>query len=302
MAMSGETLTLPSFAKINLRLEVIGKRSDGFHDLCTIFQTVSLRDTITFAALNEGDVLTCSDPAVPTAENNLIIRAAQALRERYRITKGMRVHLEKQIPSPGGLGGGSSNAAVTLLALRRLWDISASDAELHDIAAELGSDVPFFLVGGTALGIGRGTELSELPDFKCESMLLVTPDVDVSTREAFNGLNVQSLTNPESKRILQICRFEAESRGFAHSAMKNDFEESVFTQHPEVRRVKETLISLGAGQALLSGSGASVFGLFDRKETRQAAMKALDNEINWRKFAVATISRSKYREALEQVY
>ena len=289
--------TLPSFAKINWTLRVLGKREDGFHELFTVFQTVSLHDTIHFA---ESDTLelTCNDPGVPLDERNLIIKAAQALQNMVGTAKSAAIHLEKRIPSPGGLGGGSSNAAVALVGLKRLWGIDIMDEELQPIAAGLGSDVPFFLQGGTALGTGRGEKIEPVGDVTEDYMLVVTPDVHVSTRDAFERLDAPTLTNADMDRILTVCRLEAKSRDFHRSVLINDFEASVFAAYPEVERVKEALLNLGAVNVAMSGSGASIFAIFDKEETRQAAIKALDRESTWRKFAVATISRDKYREAL----
>ena len=293
-------LTLPSFAKINLHLQVIGRRADGFHDLCTVFQSISLHDTISVEPASDIS-MTCSDEKVPVDERNLVVRAALLMRETFGPTCGARIHLEKRIPAPGGLGGGSSNAAMMLLALRKLWNIDANSTELHRLAEGLGSDVPFFLYGGTALGMGRGEIVEPIDDFSENCMLVVTPNVAVATREAFKRLKLRALTKQESDRRLQICRFDLESADFKYTAFKNDFETTIFAAYPEVERVKMTLFDLGAERAMLSGSGGSVFAVFDKEETRQAVMKALDNEVNWRKFAVATVSRNEYREALKEV-
>src|SRR6266853_1921069 len=153
--VSVETFTLPSFAKINWILRVLGRRTDGFHELHTIFQTVTLHDKISFIARDDAELqLTCDSPDIPVNESNLILRAALALREKHDIKKGASIHLEKVIPMEGGLGGGSSNAAITLLGLARLWKIETNLHELTKIGASLGADVPFFLTGGTALGTG----------------------------------------------------------------------------------------------------------------------------------------------------
>ncbi len=289
--------SLQSFAKINWNLRILWKRDDGFHELFTVFQTVSLHDTISFAE-DEVLSLSCSDPSVPTDDRNLIIKAAKYLLDAIGIEKGAQIHLEKRIPSPGGLGGGSSNAAVTLVGLKRLWQLEVSDHELWIIAESLGSDVPYFLHGGTAIGTGRGELIEQIEDVQEQFMLIVTPDVQVSTRDAFAGIEALSLTNVDSERILRVCRLEAESSDFRHSVLINDFEASVFHAYPEVRRVKEATLDLGALQAAMSGSGASVFAVFDKEETRETAQKALDHESTWRKFSVSTISRSEYREAL----
>ena len=289
--------TLPSFAKINLLLRILGKRDDGFHELCTVFQTVSLHDSLSFAA-NERLTLSCNLKYLPTDSRNLVVKAAEALQRRFGINKGAAIHLEKRIPSPGGLGGGSSNAVIALIGLRRLWKVEATDDDLAGIAAGLGSDVAFFLLGGRAMGTGRGELIEPIVEADEKFLLVVTPKVRVSTRKAFQKINAPFLTNAGSDHILQVCRTEANSFDLRYSALINDFEESVFSAYPEVKRVKDTLLGLGAVNAAMSGSGASVFAVFDKEETRQAALKALDHESTWQKFAVATISRSEYREAL----
>ncbi len=295
-----EPFTLPSFAKVNLGLRILGKRDDGFHEICTVFQTISLHDDLTFEE-SESIELTCSDPTIPVDRRNLILRAAELLRERFRVTDGSRIHLVKNIPSPGGLGGGSSNAAVTVLGLAHLWGLEIPKAESHAMAAELGSDVPFFLQGGTAFGTGRGEIIEPLNDAVGPYMLVVTPPVSVATSVAFAALQVPSLTIEGSKRILRVCRDDAGSLDLHHTVLINDFERSVFLAYPQIREVKQTLLDLGAANALLSGSGASVFAVFDKEETRQAAIKALDIRSTWRMFAVAAISRSEYREAFRRI-
>jgi len=294
--MTLDSFTLPSFAKINLHLRLLGRREDGYHDIFTVFQTVSLHDSLSFEHHDKGFELTCNEPNVPVDDSNLIIRAAKALASKFGVSGGASIFLEKKIPMGGGLGGGSSNAATTLLGLAKLWEISVDANDLHEIATDIGSDVSFFMYGGTALGTGRGNVIEPMGEFGAPWVLIVMPDISVSTAKAYAALNFQNLTNEDANRILRVCRTEAESRDFLHSALKNDFEPTVFAAHPEVGRVKQTLIDLGANQALMSGSGASVFGIFDKQETRQAALKALDTEVNWRKFAVATVSRDKYRE------
>ncbi len=280
---------LPSFAKVNLGLKILRKRDDGFHDLVTIFQTVSLHDTLTFE--EHGDlVFACDDPSIPK-DDNLIVKAAKKLAERRSVKAGAKIFLEKRIPFPGGLGGGSSNAATALIGLSRLWNI---DAVLDEIAAELGSDVPFFLYGGTACGTGRGTDIEPLEDSDLRYMLIVTPDIDVSTRKVFEDLDVRSLTSGDPKSILLNYRFGHDGT----KMLENDLEATVFALHPEVGSIKHELRNLGATAALMSGSGASVFAIFEKEETRQAALKALEQRLNWRTFAVAAISRQQYREAL----
>ena len=295
------SFTLPSFAKINWDLRILGKRDDGFHELCTTFQTVSLHDDLTFEESDELS-LTCNDPNVPVDPSNLVLRAAGALRTKYSTISGAKIHLEKRIPSPGGLGGASSNAAVALIGLSALWELDAGIRELEKLSSHIGSDVPFFLHGGTALGTGRGEVIEPIEDRVEASMLIVTPDVRVPTSDAFGFVSAPNLTSDASNRILRVCRSNAESVDLPRASLKNDLEPIVLERFPEIARVKQKLTELGAIHVMLSGSGSSVYAVFDKEETRQATLKALDQESTWRKFAVATISRAQYREALQLVF
>jgi len=288
------SFTLPSFAKINLHLEVLGKRDDGFHELVTLFQTVSMCDELTFERTESGLDIHCDNADLPVDETNLVMRAGAELRRGTGIALGARISLRKRMPIGGGLGGGSSNAAVALIGLSRLWELNSTVEQLEAIAKKLGSDVPFFLHGGTAIGSGRGDIIQSIDDFPGEYLIIVTPNVQVSTSKAYVGLGAANLTNVGSNRILNVSRVaEIMSRD-----LKNDFEKTVFAAFPEIERVKSKLLDLDAKQALMSGSGASVLGIFDNEETRQTSVKALGQETDWRSFAVAAISRKEYREKL----
>ncbi|HVF45648.1 MAG TPA: 4-(cytidine 5'-diphospho)-2-C-methyl-D-erythritol kinase, partial [Pyrinomonadaceae bacterium] len=174
--MSEEIIKLPAFAKINLGLKVLGRRADGYHEIRTVFQTISLHDRLTFETTADGRLeLACTDPSIPADETNLVMRAAAALRERYGAGRGARVTLEKRVPAGGGLGGGSSDAAATLIALSHLWDLKADAGGLSELGARLGADVPFFLTGGTALGTGTGTRVVPLEDAPERHLVVVTP-------------------------------------------------------------------------------------------------------------------------------
>lgn len=298
--MSRISITLPAFAKINWFLHILGKREDNFHELCTLFQTVSLCDFLTFKESNELS-LTCNDLNIPIDEQNLIIRAAKVLQENFGIKKGAEINLEKNIPSLGGLGGGSADCAIALLGLLKLWNLKIGFHELVEVGKILGSDVPFFFYGGTAVGIGRGTEITEFEDVTEKYLIIVTPQISVPTSMAFAKFDAPRLTNISPKSILKLCCNEANKFSSQQITPKNDFESVIFEIEPELKRTKDRLISFGAKVALMSGSGASIFGIFENEETRQATLKALKEEENWRMFAVATISRSEYREALKNV-
>ncbi|HKG98443.1 MAG TPA: 4-(cytidine 5'-diphospho)-2-C-methyl-D-erythritol kinase, partial [Pyrinomonadaceae bacterium] len=252
--MSEAAFTLPSFAKINWRLRVIGHRADGFHELRTIFQTVTLHDELRFAARDDTRLhLTCNSHDIPVDESNLILRAADALRNRRGIQRGASIHLEKVIPVEGGLGGGSSNAAVALLGLASLWEIETGKQELVNIGASLGADVPFFLTGGTALGTGLGTEVSPIGEIVAEHLLIVKPEAKVSTIEAYKALNSPALTKVESDIILSISRADEQFTDSYPNALHNDFEPVVLQMKPEIGRVRDALLDAGARSALLAG-------------------------------------------------
>jgi 4-diphosphocytidyl-2-C-methyl-D-erythritol kinase len=289
-------LTLPSFAKINLTLRVHGRRADGYHEIETVFQTVTLRDQLTFAARDDGRLeLVCDAPIdIPCDESNLVHRAGVALRERYRVRRGARITLEKKIPAGGGLGGGSSNAAAALLGLARLWEIEIDRHALAEIGASLGADVPFFLSGGTALGTGRGADIHPLADAPPKQLLVVTPRVKVSTAEAYKSLNAHALTKAVSPVNLTVSRLQAEISGSLQAALCNDFEPVVYRLYPEIERARDALTAAGASGVLLSGSGASVFGLFENVSERDGARARLKVGAGWQVFACATLSRSAY--------
>ena len=294
-----ESFTLPAFAKINLYLRILGKREDGFHELCTVFQTISLHDDLTFSPSSDNEIhLTCDDPAIPTGENNLIHRAAALLKKEFNVEPGANIHLVKRIPSPGGLGGGSSDAAVTLIGLIKLWGLNVDNTELVAIASTLGSDVPFFLYGGTALGTGRGTEITPMDDFSGRDMLLITPRVSVATADAYSLLSASGLTKEEAKSKLIVCHNEAKKLISEQSELRNDFEDVVFRSKPELAQAKNSLLELGAGKVLMSGSGASIFAFFSNESARQHAFSRLSAETDWQVFTVKTISRKDYLEAL----
>jgi 4-diphosphocytidyl-2-C-methyl-D-erythritol kinase len=297
------SFSLPSFAKINLSLRVLGKRSDGYHEIRTVLQTVSLHDDVHLAtSAGEDIVLSCDDPHLPTGSDNLIVRAAQVLRNRFEVRKGAVIHLEKRIPSKAGLGGGSSNAAATLLGLSRLWELRPGITELMKMAAGLGADVPFFLCGGRALATGTGTNITPEPDMEVRHLLIVAPTATVSTVDAYKALRAPALTTMVSDPILAISRTEAD---FADSnqwplcdQLANDFEQVIFDIEPEISRAKDALLQSGARSALLAGSGSSVFGIYDNPEAQRLAAAKLRAENGWRIFSCLTLSRDEYARAM----
>jgi len=298
-------LSFPSFAKINWSLQILGKRPDGYHEIKTQLQTISLHDDLHFQIDEGGGLsLTCDDPEIPTDDQNLVIWAAAALRNRFEVKMGARVRLEKRIPTQAGLGGGSSNAAVTLLALTRLWDLKPSGGELLEIATTLGADVPFFLVGGRVVATGIGATLSPLADGSEDvlHLIVITPNASVSTAKAYSLLGSPALTTLNIDPILSSSRSGAKNSDSKpwplQDSLKNDFESVIFDIEPEIRRTKETLVQAGAVGALLAGSGSSVFGIFTNRDDQQRALKEIKPETGWRIFPCVTVSRNEYHRAV----
>jgi 4-diphosphocytidyl-2-C-methyl-D-erythritol kinase len=288
-------LKLPSFAKINWMLRIFGRRPDGYHEVATMLQSISLCDELTFELREDSRIsLTCDDPEIPVDDSNLIVKAARALQKN----DGVSIALTKKIPAKGGLGGGSSNAAVTLLALNQLWNLQLKDADLIRIAGGLGADVPFFLMGGCAEGTGIGTDLCSVADTEQKHLIVITPSVSVSTAEAYRALNRGSLTTAESASILSSSFAGPVSGDSGQWSLHNDFEVVIFEIEPEIRRAKEALLEAGARGALLAGSGSSVFGIFDDEAARDRAFGQLKREAGWRIFCCRTVSRTEYLQAM----
>jgi 4-diphosphocytidyl-2-C-methyl-D-erythritol kinase len=299
------SLSLPSFAKINWSLQVLGKRADGYHEVRTILQTISLHDDLHFEVTDDGSIsLSCDDPSVPTNEQNLVVRAAIALKDSCESVAGARIRLEKRIPTKGGLGGASSNAAITLLALSQLWKLKVSRPLLVEIAKKLGADVPFFFFGGTALATGIGGDISSLTGKNEDKkyLIVITPGVGVSTAEAYTALKSPALTTHSLDPILSSSREETktvDSRLWSsRDSLQNDFESVIFDIEPEIGRAKESLIQAGATGALLAGSGSSVFGIFADRDNQERAESKIKLEAGWRVFSCVTLSRNEYLSAL----
>ena len=285
-------IQIQSYAKINWTLDVLFKRDDGYHELRTIYQTVSLHDQLRITETDDPIEIVCEDARVPCDETNLAFKAAALLRDATGTSKGSRIEIEKFIPVAAGLGGGSSNAAATLLGLVKLWQIEIDDRELAHIAAALGSDVPFFLVGGTALGVGRGEEVSSVEQLHCEHLLLVNPGFAVSTRDAYQKLS--RLTRSDAAFNIPLALLAAKGISGLPLGARNDLEDAVLAAHPEIAEVKRRLSSLGARHAQMSGSGATVFGVFDNSQTTEQAEAEIRSLGYWAQ-RVRTVDRQEYQ-------
>ena len=292
-----DRLRLRSFAKINLDLRVLKKRPDGYHELRTIFQSISLTDTIDIH-YQPGRTRIELKSNLNIADN-LVVRAADSIMRATHGTGRVGFVLQKRIPLGGGLGGGSSNAAAVLLALPFLLRRPLPMEKLLELAAGLGSDVPFFLLGGTAIGLGRGTELYPLPDVPAHPALLIAPGIHVSTAGAYTHLGGELTTGSSAPTI---DRFQSVAWRIANASSPedwgavNDFERVVFRLHPQLKSIKGKLLKLGARLALMSGSGSSLFGIFPSRELRDRAAGSFRKEFAKDKvYSITMISRSRYQ-------
>jgi 4-diphosphocytidyl-2-C-methyl-D-erythritol kinase len=254
------SLFLKAPAKINWFLSVTGRRSDGYHDIVSLLQCVTLFDNLYF---EESDTIELvSDLAIP-AEENLVYKAAMLLKQTSMFRRGARITLEKRIPSAAGLGGGSSDAAFTLMGLNRLWGLDMDISQLGRLGAEIGSDVPFFISGPLSLVSGRGEIINPIESGTSAALLLVKPSADVSAGWAYRSLNIEKLTK-KSIDIKLFCH-NLERRDFLslRDMVFNDLEEAVISAHREIADIKDLLLYHGAAITCMSGSGSTVYGVFN---------------------------------------
>ena len=271
-------MRVSAYAKINLSLRVLGVRPDGYHELRTIFQSIALHDTLTVRARRGPFALTCDDPECPADETNLVWRAAEqvwAAAGRRGLLRDVEIRLAKRIPLKSGLGGGSSDAAAALRALGSLWRVK--DAPLREVASRLGADVPYFLEGGTVLGLDRGDLLYPLVDYSVAWVTLVVPSFGVSTVDAYrwwDETGASARTRPAD--------------------LQNDLQGPVAAHHPEIARIVSSLQKAGAFHAAMSGSGSAVFGLFSRRPAAERAV-LVAQKLGARALLTRTVNRSAYQ-------
>jgi 4-diphosphocytidyl-2-C-methyl-D-erythritol kinase len=293
------TARVRAYAKLNLGLRVLNQRPDGYHEIRTVFQTISLSDRLD-VSFTPARTTRIQIDGTPEIQDNLIGRAAHLVLQALYIHGDVLFNIEKNIPAGAGLGGGSSDAAAVLLALPVLAGKALSTDRLHLIAAQLGSDVPFFLHGGTALGLGRGEELYPLPDRHAARGLVVVPEVHSSTADAYRDLSPRLTSIPLQNKL---SSFQQEVwRGVTGGSIAvddNDFEAVVFARHQELKRIKEHLLHIGAGPAAMTGSGSAIFGIFAEAGQLERARKSFLNGRQEAKavFPISFLSRAQYRSA-----
>ncbi|MCK4336448.1 MAG: 4-(cytidine 5'-diphospho)-2-C-methyl-D-erythritol kinase [Candidatus Aminicenantes bacterium] len=274
-----------SFAKINLGIEILRKRQDGYHEIRTLFQTIDFYDSLEFLPLKGKSIqLEGDDPRIPWNKDNLIYKAASVLQETHGISTGVEIRVRKRIPPGKGLGGGSSNAAVTLYVLNQIWGLSLGKKQLQEIGGRLGADIPFFLDGGTCLGLGKGDKIIPLPDLEKFHCLLVLPDFPVPTADVYKRI-VLTLQEKES-RIIEFLN----SHEFR--LLENNLEETVFSLYPQLKSIKSHISERDSILTLVSGTGSAVYGLFPEKDKAEHALGGLGNNLS--SLLIETLSRDRY--------
>jgi 4-diphosphocytidyl-2-C-methyl-D-erythritol kinase len=289
-------VSVRAHAKINLDLRVLGAHPGGYHELRTVFQTIALHDTVSCQYRPGPFAIECDTVGMPLDGSNLIWRSSQALWRSVQRTGDVRdvvVRVEKQIPMEAGLGGGSADAAATLVALASLWDVRVPPAQLSMVGATIGADVPFFLAGGTALGLGRGDEIYPLVDLPRHWIVLVIPAFGVSTKDAYGWYDSDRATGVLSRCEPQYVPGPWPSRS---AQMVNDLEGPTARRHPEIEQMRAALIRLGAAAAAMSGSGSTVFGLFQRKGDAVRALPGLASS-GWNALVTQSLGRSEYERS-----
>ncbi len=272
------SLTLFSPAKINLYLRIVGKRTDGYHELETVMLPLDFGDQIALRSHKTRLTLTCDDPRLPTDDSNLALRAAKTLAETFDNKNGATIALKKRTPLAAGLGGGSSNAAITLLGLNRLWKRNVPNQKLHALAASLGSDINFFMTGGAALCRGRGEKIEPIPCRFSGAILLVNPGFGISTKWAYESWAKAAaesrLTAPPPEVSLLLRALAEDDLAGVSRYLFNSLEAPSIRKFPVLELIKKSMHESGARGALMSGSGATVFGLFpDVKQAKISAKK-----------------------------
>ncbi|MBL1225441.1 4-(cytidine 5'-diphospho)-2-C-methyl-D-erythritol kinase [Enterococcus sp. BWR-S5] len=261
-------------AKINLGLDALYKREDGYHELEMVMASVDLADRLFFETLTENQIMIETDNSfIPVDQKNHAFAAAELIKERFQITSGVRIYIEKRIPVAAGLAGGSSDCAATLRGLNRLWNLGLSNHELADLGSEIGSDVPYCIEGGTAFVTGRGEKIEKMPPMPQCWVVLVKPKMSVSTGSIFGSLSFNSIQHPDIpglKAAVNANDYEAMTQ-----TIGNALESVTIQKHPVVQQIKDRMMKFGADAALMSGSGPTVFALCDKKTRAQRIYNGL---------------------------
>ncbi|MDD7792675.1 4-(cytidine 5'-diphospho)-2-C-methyl-D-erythritol kinase [Clostridium sp. 'White wine YQ'] len=272
-------MKIKAYGKINIALEVVGKRDDGYHLLRMIMQRIDLYDLIEIQERTNGIEITCNKPYVPRDERNLAYKAARLFLDTYNINKGVHIDIRKNIPVAAGLAGGSTDGAAVLMGLNSIFNIGASDEELMELGLKLGADVPYCIKGKTALCEGIGEKITQLKDFKDKILVLVKPSFGVSTKEVYSGLDISKIY--KKVKIEEIIdAMENDNLDFVAKNMKNHLENVTLRKHRKIIEIKEEMIKMDALGAMMSGSGPTVFGFFDDMLKAQSCYDRMKKQYN----------------------
>ena len=268
---------LKAYAKINLGLDVVRRLENGYHEVRMVMQTVGIYDELSFSKTDEGIVITTDSGELPTDEDNLIYKAAKRMMERYDIRQGVRIHLQKNIPIAAGMAGGSTDAAATMKGMNELFELGADREELKEIGVQIGADVPYCVIGGTALAEGIGEKLTVLPDAPNCFLLVAKPDINVSTKYVYEHLDAEGVpVHPDIDGMVQAIR-QKDLQGVV-DRLDNVLERVTVKEYPVIDTIKARMLELGALSSLMSGSGPTVFGIFPEEEKAIQAYEQLKTE------------------------
>lgn len=278
MNKSEQKVQLKARAKINLTLDVLSRRENGYHDVEMLMQQINLYDNVTVNMNSSGEIkLTCTDVFLPVDEKNIAFQAAKLMKEMFGIKEGFDIHIEKQIPIAAGLAGGSTDAAAVIKAINQLCELNLATEKLQEIGFNLGADVPFCFLEGCALAKGLGEILEPVRGFEHAWMVLVKPSFGVSTKEVYTGLDLDAIKDrPETSKMVEALK--EQNKRVILSGLCNVLETVTLNLYPKVSEIKETLTSYGADGILMSGSGPTVFGFFSSYERAKKAHKKLKKQ------------------------
>lgn len=268
---------MKAYAKINLGLDVVKRLENGYHEVRMIMQTVGICDELDLERIEQGIELTTDHGELPADENNLVYQAAKLMLEHYGIASGIRIHLKKNIPVAAGMAGGSTDAAATMKGMNRLFDLGAELGELMELGVRIGADVPYCVLGGTALAEGIGERLTALPSVPEAYVLVAKPDISVSTRYVYEHLDAEGITHhPDIDGMVQAI--ETGSLQGVLERLENVLERVTVTSYPVIDTLKKKMCELGAVGSLMSGSGPTVFGIFTQKKQAEEAGSRIKEE------------------------
>ena len=263
-----------AYAKINLGLDVVRRLENGYHEVRMIMQTVGIYDVLTLEKTDSGILVTTDNGELPTDENNLIYKAAKMMMEKYHIDQGVRIHLEKNIPIAAGMAGGSTDAAGTFIGMNELFECGASEEELRELGVKVGADVPYCIMGGTALAEGIGEILTKLPSPPQCYLLVAKPDINVSTKYVYEHLDAEGVeVHPDIDGM--ILALAEKDLGGIVSRLENVLENVTVKKYPVIQQIKDVMLEKGALGSLMSGSGPTVFGIYTEENTAKEALEAL---------------------------